>query len=226
MGLSVTERVVRIFEESARSEPQRSEAWLDARSKMLTASDTFRAIGGEGEAARNALIRSKRGLLTFASSPAMEFGTRQEDGIRDRVSAIIGKHIREVGLIRHKEHTWLGASVDGLTDDGLVIEIKAPYKREIVHGKVPPVYMAQVQVQLECLDLNDALFVEHRHCWPLAEEMNIVKVTRDVEWFRNNLPAMKRFMVDLAAFDVSGVAQRRKPPVRKPPPQFIEDLYP
>lgn len=223
-------RVRSIFDESNASEAQRSGEWLKARARMLTASDAYRAIGGEGEPARTALIMRKRwpdSVGESESSPAMQFGTDREDFIRDRVSELIGKRVREVGLIRHRDHRWLGASVDGLTDDGTIIEIKAPYRRTIVHGTVPPVYMAQVQVQLEVLDLEDAIFVEYRHCWPLPEEINLVRVSRDREWFKNNFPAMRRFIDAVLSESRSDEPPPPKKPRRtRPPIQFDDTLYP
>jgi putative phage-type endonuclease len=214
--------VARIKQRSA--EGQRTAEWHVARAGMLTASDVHTAI--TPAPARSRLLATKRAIRTGVhveiDAPAMQFGTMMEDGIREYMEKRLGETVHEVGMVRHAQYPWLGASVDGITDSGVVVEIKAPWKRRIVHGQVPPNYMAQIQVQLECLDVEDALYVEFRHCWPDEPDVNVVPVKRDREWFARHLPAMQAFVQDLGKTAAPAPAHA---PKKRPPPAFVDGLY-
>jgi hypothetical protein len=66
----------------------------------------------------------------------------------------------EFGLLPHSRLNWLAASPDGITPDGIMLEIKCPYSRKIEEG-VPPIwYWAQMEIQLEVADLDECHFLE------------------------------------------------------------------
>jgi putative phage-type endonuclease len=195
---------------------------------MLTASDVHSAMGRNGASARRRILDNKvatiRGTdLAKESSPALDWGVNTEDHIRTRLESKFGVRIFEVGLIKHADHPWLGASIDGITacdtmsDEygfiagGTLVEIKAPWVRVIMDGHVPDVYFAQVQVQLACLDLENALYVEYRHCWPHPEQFNIVRIQRDRGWFACHFPEMRAFYDELQC-RIARVDDRPKPP--------------
>jgi hypothetical protein len=62
----------------------------------------------------------------------------------------------------HPELAGFGASPDGITEDGIMLEIKCPYSRVPVAGEVPKAYRAQVQGQLEVCGLEECDFLECR----------------------------------------------------------------
>eukprot|EP00798_Chlamydomonas_sp_ICE-L_P002706 gene2706-biopygen7861 len=55
--------------------------------------------------------------------------------------------VHEFGLLRHASKSFLGASPDGVTEDGVMLEIKCPWRRKI-DGTVPMQYYLQIQGQL------------------------------------------------------------------------------
>lgn len=66
----------------------------------------------------------------------------------------------EFGFITHPRLKWLGASPDGITPDGVMLEIKCPYSRKI-DSNIPPIhYWCQMQVQMETVDLDECDFLE------------------------------------------------------------------
>ena len=65
----------------------------------------------------------------------------------------------EFGCLRHPTHEFLGASPDGITEDGIMLEIKCPISR-IITGIPPDNYWIQVQGQLEVCDLEECDFLE------------------------------------------------------------------
>ena len=65
----------------------------------------------------------------------------------------------EYGCLPHDTISYLGASPDGIDDNGVMLEIKCPTGRQI-YGLPPYVYWHQMQQQLEVADLNLCHFVE------------------------------------------------------------------
>jgi len=70
-----------------------------------------------------------------------------------------GTRVIDFGLIPHRTISFLGASPDGITPDGRMLEIKCPYRRKIT-GIPPFYYWIQVQIQMEVCDLDTCDFLE------------------------------------------------------------------
>jgi len=164
---------------------QRSQEWLDLRENMITASDIATAIG-KGYDKPDDLVRKKVLHVKWEGNAATAHGTALEPFARDLYDQRTGRKSHEIGLVQHKDYPWLGASPDGVTEDGLLIEIKCPLTRKI-EPKIPSYYYPQVQLQLEITDLEECDFVQYRP----PDEFVIVRVKRDREWFQKNLPKMK-----------------------------------
>jgi len=170
---------------------QRSQEWLDLRDTMLTASDIASAIGESRYESPDALVKKKVLRTKWAGNAATAHGTLLEPMVRDLYDQKTGRKSHEIGLVQHREHAWLGASPDGVTEDGLLIEIKCPLTRKI-EAKVPKHYLPQVQLQLEITDLDACDFVQYRPATAeREEEFVVVRVHRDREWFAKHLPAMR-----------------------------------
>jgi len=163
---------------------QRTDAWLKARCGLVTASDAgailkktyevcseyIRAFGkpysfadGKGcnpYQTENEYILKKHGRARpFKGNVATQWGNRFEEVAKGIYERLTNSKVEEYGLHIHKNLRWLGASPDGITTDGVVLEIKCPYRRTI--NGVPPLhYWIQVQIQLEVLDLYDADYFE------------------------------------------------------------------
>jgi hypothetical protein len=67
--------------------------------------------------------------------------------------------VYDFGLMPHPIHRFLGASPDGITSDGRMLEIKVPLSRKL-SGRPPLHYWIQMQMQMECCDLDVCDFVE------------------------------------------------------------------
>lgn len=175
---------------------QRSPEWLALRENMITASDVASALGENHYESPDSLVKKKVLNLKWAGNAATAHGTALEPLVRDLYDEKTGRKSHEIGLVQHRDYPWLGASPDGVTEDGLLIEIKCPLTRKI-EAKVPKHYLPQVQLQLEITDLEECDFVQYRPARiedgvPRSpEEFVIVRVKRDREWFQSKLPAMK-----------------------------------
>jgi putative phage-type endonuclease len=199
---------------------QRSEEWLELREQMITASDVASAIGDNHYESQDSFVKKKVMKIKWAGNAATEHGTLLEPLVRDMYDARTGRKSHEIGLVRHRLYPWLGASPDGVTEDGLLIEIKCPLTRKI-EAKVPKYYFPQVQLQLEITDLEECDFIQYRpggtkterkecracnagifgscDCETITvpdpekpEQFVVVRVKRDREWFAKNLPIMKQ----------------------------------
>lgn len=171
---------------------QRSQEWLELRENMITASDIASAIGENHYESPDAFIKKKVLKTKWAGNAATAHGTLLEPLVRDLYDQKTGRKSHEIGLVRHSKYPWLGASPDGVTEDGLLIEIKCPLTRKI-ESKVPKHYWPQVQLQLEITDLEECDFIQYRPAKSEGAEPEfvIVRVKRDRDWFTNNLPLME-----------------------------------
>jgi putative phage-type endonuclease len=136
---------------------QRTPEWFKLREDRLTASDLHDAI-------KNPLSLAKRKLkgTTFISSaiPALKWGTMFEAMAIRIYSNMKDIKIHEFGLIINDNIKNFGASPDGITEEGIMIEIKCPYSRKIIDGNIPEKYYYQMQGQLAVCKLNKCDYIE------------------------------------------------------------------
>ena len=136
---------------------QRTPEWFKLREDRLTASDLYDAIKNP-----ISLARKKVKGVTFNSSgvPALKWGTMYEPMATRVYSTMNKKEVFEFGLIINDEIKHFGASPDGITEDGTMIEIKCPIKRKIIDGLIPDKYYYQIQGQLVVCNLKNCDYIE------------------------------------------------------------------
>ena len=138
---------------------QKSKEWYEMRNNMLTASDWGTILGENHYSNSNIVLKKKCGDDTFITNAAMQWGNKYES-----VAVLIYEHrnnvkILEFGCLQHPFIPFLGASPDGITEDGIMLEIKCPTSRKIT-GIPPSYYWCQVQGQLEVCELDRCDFLE------------------------------------------------------------------
>jgi putative phage-type endonuclease len=146
---------------------QKSKEWLEQRQGNITASEvgTIMGITPVSWGNKNKLYTSKCGIADPLSSPALDHGNKFEEVACQIYQARENKKVLEFGMIQHQGGNgmqpikFFGASPDGITTDGIMLEIKAPWKREM-SGNITPYYFSQVQHQMECCNLPFCDFVE------------------------------------------------------------------
>lgn len=201
---------------------QRSQEWLDLRENMITASDISSAIGENPYESTDAFIKKKVLRTKWAGNAATAHGTLLEPLVRDMYDEMTGRKTHEIGLVQHRLYPWLGASPDGITEDGILVEIKCPLSRKI-EAKVPKYYLPQVQLQLEITDLEVCDFVQYRPQGTITEDIGgeiltrldpskprefvIVQVKRDRNWFAANLPVMQKAWDRIVAGRTRGLCE-------------------
>jgi len=141
---------------------QKSPEWYAMRLTMLSASDWGTILGENSYANPNSVLLKKCGEDSFfprAALDAMAWGNKYEDVAISIYEYRNNSKVFEFGCIRHPFIEHLGASPDGITNEGVMLEIKCPVSRKIT-GIPPRYYWCQVQGQLEVCELDRCDFLE------------------------------------------------------------------
>lgn len=131
---------------------QGSQAWLDYRLTMRTASETPAVLGVSPWLTPYQLWLLKTRRSTTKIMPAMRHGTELEPAARAAYEAHTGEIMQPLVLQRGP----YSASLDGMSLGGeLIVEIKCPYKgqasslwADVTVGELPETYLVQIQHQL------------------------------------------------------------------------------
>ena len=139
---------------------QRSKEWFEMRENKITASDIATALD-ESKYQRDYVLLKKKVTKDrkFISNSAMEWGVKYEEVAVKIYEYRNSMTVLEYGCIPHPHYNYIGASPDGITDDGIMLEIKCPSSRKIT-GIIPSYYWCQVQTQLEVCELDRCDFLE------------------------------------------------------------------
>ena len=185
--------------------PQGSDAWLEARRGIVTASAVGKLLTSTGKVASNETARTLTDTLiteriTGRVEPVfptrdMERGTILEPFARD----LYAEHyapVTEIGFARLDEDFYtLGASPDGLVGSDGGIEIKCPRPRThlatLRTEKVPAQYMAQIQACMHVLDRDWWDFISYAPGLPLF----VKRVHRDEAWCEAIRKACENFKI-------------------------------
>lgn len=162
---------------------QKTEEWYAMRHNMITASDFAQALGHGKFGNQNDLILKKCEATTgdskafSANNPFFRWGNLFEPVACDLYSLMHGGiKIHEFGLLQHHKYSFFGASPDGISDAGIMLEIKCPFKRKIIPGgDVPKQYYYQIQGQLDVCKLDICDYFECEF-----EKQNVEEMDEDV----------------------------------------------
>jgi len=149
---------------------QRTEAWHAKRSEMITASEVYGVFGSES-ARREVMMRKLEPKPPGEGNAvaALLWGTRFEPVAKKIYEERTKCTITDVSCVQHPRYTFLGASPDGLivpnADDpkryGRLVEFKCPISRAM-KAEIPPGYIHQMQMQMECTGIDECEYVEFR----------------------------------------------------------------
>lgn len=140
---------------------QCTDKWYEIRKTCLTASDLGEALSKNN----NLLAKKKAGVYidntNFQSVPPLKWGNMFEDmAIRCYKQINNNIKIHKFGIIQNKMIEHFGASPDGITDLGIMVEIKCPFSRQIKKDFIPEKYYYQMQGQLAVCNLTECDYVE------------------------------------------------------------------
>jgi putative phage-type endonuclease len=192
---------------------QRTPEWFSQRENAITASDLPTVLGENSyKTPMNLLIdKCNANSKPFVGNSATQWGNHYEDIAIEKYSERYNKKVLPFGLLLHRDYSWLGGSPDGITTDGILLEVKCPVKRKIVMGEVPHHYLSQVLLNLEICDLELAHFIEFI---PGNSDndyvLNVVEVKRDREWFTKEFPKIRKFWDDVEFYRKEGIDKHPK----------------
>ena len=186
---------------------QRTEEWFAQRKLRITGSLVGAILGlspwEKPIDVLRAMVREYHGATSeFSGSVATDHGMANEQRALLCFMRESGLMVEQCGFFEYGDS--LGASPDGLTSDGGVLELKTPYSLrnggEFKTLADQPHYAAQVQMEMIATGRNHAYFAQYiaPKGDPLApdyvpEKMNIERVERDPLWLDNNLTKISDF---------------------------------
>lgn len=100
------------------------------------------------------------GEAVFKDTPYTLWGKKYEEVAQRLYCQVKGVRVLEFGLLPHSRLQWMAASPDGITDDGVMLEIKCPKSRKIDETAPPLYYWIQMMIQLETADLEECDYLE------------------------------------------------------------------
>ena len=171
-------------EESNSEQVQGSEAWLQWRSRHIGASEVPAIMGTCDFRTAYQCWLEKTGLYKKnISNFATERGKFYEPVILKEYQDTTGKLCKPQVL---EFDIWpiLSASLDGLTDCGIVVEVKCPSKAKhqlALAGYVPETYRDQVQTQMMVAGASLAHYVSYAPNEPDGVRLAIVEVKPDID---------------------------------------------
>ena len=167
---------------------QRTEEWYKSRLGKLTASRCGDALAttktGESAYRKNLRLQLLAERLTgvptvIPETPAMRWGTEQEPVAKIAFSEFTGLSVEEVGFIEHPLIKGLGASPDGFTSDGALVEIKCPqgpkHIENFLSERVPSDYRPQLLCQIACTGREFVHWVSFHPMFPKASQIKVIR---------------------------------------------------
>lgn len=176
---------------------QQSKEWFEARKSRITGSVAGAALGlspwlKPKDLLKQMVLERCGYEIPFETNPALEYGKTNEANALEIFKLETGLQVEECGFFPLED--WLGASPDGLTSDGGLIEIKCPFGlRNDTDPKFKlagdqPQYYAQMQIEMICASKTFCHFYQ----WNAYSSSHEV-VNYDPLWIVENLPLLREF---------------------------------
>ena len=186
---------------------QHTKLWFTTRTGLITCSDIAGVLGMSPYKNRKAVFKKKTGQSRpFKGNFATRRGTRLESEAIQVYENKMNKKVwpEDIGLTIHPDYPMIGGSPDGITMDGILVEVKCPVTREIISNFCPEHYVPQVQVLLEIFDLDTAHFVQYRPGNIYTHTiLDVTVIKRDRVFWSKALPVLIDFMKEVVEFYAS-----------------------
>lgn len=180
-----------------------STEWHNVRGRLLTASDMAAVFGENPFSTPTAVFMKKtRQSAPFKGNIATRWGQAHEAEAADVYEKLTGMRLvsEDIGLLVHdyekkgdEGRKRYAATPDRLAYNGVLIEIKCPFRRKIEHT-IPPYYMAQINFQLEVTGCDTLHFVQYKPpCLVEPGVFDIVQVERQKDWWPMHRQVMDDF---------------------------------
>jgi putative phage-type endonuclease len=115
---------------------QKSPKWLEDRQSSFNGSEIWKFIGKENSKEREDAILQKCNMLPpDEENDAMRHGNKWEPLVSPFYCDFFEKTCFRFGSIKHRKYPFLAASIDWITIEEKIIEMKAPFSRNILFGR-------------------------------------------------------------------------------------------
>lgn len=192
---------------------QGSKEWRKARIGRITGSRVGAILGlspwQTPDDVLREMVREHHGAESeFIDNPAVQWGRDNEARAQLAFMRETGLNVEQCGFFPYGDR--MGASPDGLTSDGGVLELKAPYGLR-KGGEFKPLadqphYAAQVQMEMLATGRKHAYFAQYiaPNGDPLApdyvsEQIKIERIESDPQWIDKVMPELDIFYRRLMA---------------------------
>jgi putative phage-type endonuclease len=140
---------------------QGTQEWLTFRKSKITATDATVIMGvSKYKDIKQLYIEKTTDIPWQKPTKHMQRGNDLEPLARELFSIKTGILVEPVVIIS-KKHPWMMASLDGLSTDNIIVEIKCPGNIDhniALNGKVPKHYYPQIQHQMSVCDAEIAYY--------------------------------------------------------------------
>jgi len=201
-------RVVELKKKNEKKDKQGTEGWHKSRYNQLNASVVYAVLSNE-KIGLNASTLKYNLCLPYkepepTTDPYLIRGHLHEPILVKIYSKMTGSHVNTgFGSFKHYKHQYIAASVDGITDKGVIVEIKS---RNVILKDIPFKDWVQVQIQLAVMNLKEADYVQGKLIPATVHddselvydgfrlvEYKCIPVKRDHAWFKRVLPILRAF---------------------------------
>lgn len=193
---------------------QKSPTWLQRRKLRLTASQIATAIGINPYETRDNLVKQYSGVGCdardrFTGNDATRHGEKYED---EAVALYEQQHEKIVlcfGLMPFVKYgDFLGGSVDGITADGILVEVKCPYRRK-PKNTIPAYYEPQIQSMMHGFQIDKCHFIEYVPETQWAVQIfNMHDIGRDPEFMSTHYASLREFWHRVCCCRQTGVISK------------------
>ena len=180
--------------------------WHAFRAMHIGASDAPIIMGVSPWRTPKQLYQEKLGLQKSVVTTAMQRGTDLEDPARACIKVRCGISLRPI-VIESSINPWMSASLDGISLEGEVHEIKSPGKKDIElakQGIVPKYYYPQIQHQIYCAETTYAIYdvyeVTGDFATGMQENLYSIRVERDDAYIADMIAKEWKFFQDYMNF--------------------------
>ena len=181
--------------------------WLEFRRTMIMASDSPVIMGVSPWKTPLQLYHEKINGTQSVKNSSMERGNALEEEARQYFEMVSGVFVTPKVII-DPVYKWMGASLDGINDDGVLVEIKCPGKEDhelALKGEIPKKYYPQLQHQMEVCRLDEMYYFSYA---PQHEEKwAIVKVNHDKNYVFEMIKKLYHFYKGLISHTPPSLTQ-------------------
>jgi putative phage-type endonuclease len=134
-----------------------TEQQIELRKKGIGGSEAAAVLGLSPYTTPLQVYLQKRGEIDVPQNEAMLWGSLKEPIIRQQYAERTGRVVRTPEMLFHKQYPFILGNVDGVTDDGRLVEIKTARMPdgwgESGSDEIPQPYFIQVQHYLAVTEL-------------------------------------------------------------------------